>query len=445
MRQPLASGLVTHEDRDRARDRLSLRRAYQTHGPRRWLWLLWLSIGPGILVMLGENDAPSMLSYAATGSQFGIGFFLPFIVITFVMAVVVQEMAMRIGAVTHRGFSELMADRFGGMWGGFLLADLLFGNLLTLITEFIGIRAGLGYFHVPPPIAVSAAIVVIGVAITTGRYWTWERLIMALAIFNAVFVPIAILSHPAWSQVAGAMIRFSPMPVWNSNTVLVLVADIGATVTPWMIFFQQAAVADKGLTPADMHRGRLDTVLGAVLAAAFAVAAVVATSALFRHGISVTNYQTANFASALRPLVGRVGASLFALGIVEAGLVAAIAISTASAYAFAEVRGQSRSLNRPLKEAWSFYLTLIGVAVVAGAVVLIPHIPLELVVLLVNVVAVLSTPPIFLFLLLLANDRQVMGEWVNRTWQNWAAVAVGALITLAGLLFALSVLDPRLI
>ncbi len=445
MRHPAEPQGVTHEDRDRARDRLSLRRAYQTRGPRRWVWLLWLTIGPGILVMLGENDAPSMLSYAATGSQFGIGFFLPFILLTFAMAVVVQEMAMRLGAVSHRGFSELMADRFGGMWGGLLLVDLLFGNLLTLVTEFIGIRAGLGYFGVPPLAAVSGTIAVLAVAVTTGRYWTWERLIMALAILNAVFVPVAILSHPPWAQVGSALLTFTPLPAWSTNTVLILVADIGATVTPWMIFFQQAAVADKGLTPADVHRGRWDTVLGALLAAAFGMAAVIATSTLFRHGMSPHNYQTADFARALVPFVGRIGASLFALGIVEAGLVAAVAISTASAYALAEVTGASRSLNRPPREAAGFYLTLIGVALVAGAVVLIPHIPLELVVLLVNVVAVLSTPPIFLFLLLLANDRQVMGEWVNRPWQNWAACVVGALITLAGVLFAVSVLDPRLI
>src|SRR5215472_6846127 len=159
--------VITHEDIDRAHDR---KRVWETRA-QRGLWprarLLWLLIGPGILVMLGENDGPSMLSYAATGTRYGISFFLPFIVLTFVMAIVVQEMTVRLGAATHRGHAELIFDRFGPFWGWFSLIDLGIGNFLTLITEFIAIRAGLGFFGVPPWAAVLSALAVLYLALIT--------------------------------------------------------------------------------------------------------------------------------------------------------------------------------------------------------------------------------------------------------------------------------------
>src|SRR5215468_5330148 len=167
--------VVTHEDLDRARDRDRVRAARSGRGFSSRLRLLWLLIGPGILVMLGENDGPSMLSYAATGTRYGISFFLPFIVLTFVMAVVVQEMTVRLGAATHRGHAELIFDRFGPFWGWFSMVDLMVGNFLTLVTEFIAIRAGLGYFGIPPFVSVFAAWRVLFAALMAHRYWTWER------------------------------------------------------------------------------------------------------------------------------------------------------------------------------------------------------------------------------------------------------------------------------
>ena len=155
-------GEITHEDLDRARDRVAVERARRAGGARaslvRRLWPLWLLIGPGILVFIGENDAPSMLSYAATGAQYGIGFFVPFILVTFLMGFVIQEMTVRLGAVTHRGHAELIFDRFGRFWGRFAMGDLVVGNFLTLVTEFIGIRAGLSFFGVPPVVAVGGSM-----------------------------------------------------------------------------------------------------------------------------------------------------------------------------------------------------------------------------------------------------------------------------------------------
>ncbi len=440
---------LTHEDIDRAADRLAVARA-RSDGrhfrPFRRLRLLWLLVGPGVLVFLGENDAPSMLSYAATGARFGIGFFLPFVLLTFAMGFVVQEMTVRLGAVTHRGHAELIFDRFGRFWGWFAMGDLVLGNFLTLVTEFIGVRAGLGFFGVSPRVAVGGTLMIVVAATVTGRYWTWERITLGLAIFNAVFVPAALLAHPQWSAIGHAVLTWTPLPGGNRSEILLLImADIGATVTPWMLFFQQSAVVDKGMQPRDIAAGRLDTLLGMLLASLFGVATIVATSPLLEHGINAADFRAAQFAQALQPWIGRAGATLFALGIFEAGLVAAITISTSSAYAFGEVFGTGHSLNRPFREGWPFYAILLGSASVAAGLVLIPQAPLEYIVLTVNVVATLAMPPALAFLLLLVNDAEVMGEHVNKKWANVAGVTVAVLLVIAGFAYGLATVFPGLL
>jgi Mn2+/Fe2+ NRAMP family transporter len=439
-----AAVVITHEDIDRAhdRERVSATRARRGFRPR--LRLFWLLIGPGILVMLGENDGPSMVSYAATGARFGIGFFVPFIVLTFVMACVVQEMTVRLGAATHRGHAELIFDRFGPFWGWFSMIDLMVGNFLTLVTEFIAIRAGLGFFGVRPAVAVFAALVVLSVALMTHRYWTWERIILAAAMFNLVFVPVALLTHPHWGSVGRALVTWRPLPGGlTQDTVLVLLADIGATVTPWMLFFQQSAIADKGLTTHDIRFGRIDTVLGAALATVAALATMLATTPLFTHHMSAANFEAAEFAQALQPFIGQWGAALFALGIFEAGMVAAITISTSSAYAFGEVARRPHSLNLPFRQGRSFYLVLLVEAVAAAGLVLIPGIPLVYIVLMVNVIAVLAMPPALLFLYMLVNDREIMGELISPPWANVLALGVVIMLIAAGLLFGISVIAPN--
>jgi len=200
------------EDFKRARDRQRVHFFRAGQRPGRSLILLWLLMGPGILVMLGENDGPSMISYATTGAAYGVGFFLPFIVLTFVMAFIVQEMTVRLGAATKRGHAELIYERFGPFWGFFAMADLVLGNLLTLVTEFIAVRAGLGFFGVPPALAVLGAFLVVIAVVATQRYWTWERIVLSFAIFNLIFVPVAILAHPVSSEVVRAFFTWGPLP-----------------------------------------------------------------------------------------------------------------------------------------------------------------------------------------------------------------------------------------
>jgi Mn2+/Fe2+ NRAMP family transporter len=438
--------VITHEDVDRAHDRVRVSSARARRGFSSRARLLWLLAGPGVLVMLGENDGPSMLSYAATGAKFGIGFFLPFVVLTFGMAIVVQEMTVRLGAATHRGHAELIFDRFGPFWGWFSMLDLGIGNFLTLITEFIAVRAGLGFFGIPPWAAILLALIVLYTALLSHRYWTWERITLAAAAFNLIFIPVALMTHPHWRTIGHAFLNWRPLPGFNKDTLLIVLADIGATVTPWMLFFQQSATVDKGMTTKDIRFGRIDTVLGASLAAAAAIATILATAPLFAlaHTMTADNFQAAEFAQALVPIIGRFGASLFALGMVEAGIVAAITISTSSAYAFGEVARKPHSLNLPMGEGKSFYAVLTLCAMAAAAIVLIPGLPLVYVVLIVNVVAVLAMPPALVFLYMLVNDKDVMGNLVSPPWANVLAAGVVFVLTAAGILFGLTILFPNI-
>jgi len=435
---------LTREDVLRALDR---RQIQLTRSSGRRLRLLWLLAGPGALVMLGENDGPSMVSYATAGASYGIGFFVPFILLTFLMAYVVQEMTVRLGAATHRGHAELIFQRFGPFWGYFAMADLVFGNVLTLVTEFIAIQAGGLYFGIPSWLSVALGVLVVIASLAVRRYATWERVLMGLAVFNLLFVPAALYAHPSGAALASAIATWSPIPGGITNGFMTLVlASIGATVTPWMIFFQQSAVVDKGMTTADLSQGRWDTGIGAGLAAIAAIATLVAAAPLFEAHVDISAFASgADFATALRPLLGSTGATLFALGMIEAGLLAAMTISTSSAYAIGETIHRRHSLNLAFSQGRLFYGAAIVSALVAAAVVLIPGAPLLAMTLTVNVIATLLMAPALLLLLLLVNDREIMGRWANGWRGNLAGGTIVGVIALVGAAYGVITVFPDLL
>jgi Mn2+/Fe2+ NRAMP family transporter len=435
---------VTFEDVLRARDRLKV---LKSRAAKSSLRLLWLLAGPGVLVMLGENDGPSMVSYATSGATYGIGFFAPFILLTFLMAYFVQEMTVRLGVATHRGHSELIFQRFGPFWGYFAMGDLVFGNLLTLVTEFIAIQAGGLYFGLPSWLSVAIGVALVLGSLGFRRYVTWERALMGLAVFNLLFVPAALLAHPDGAALGHALAAWGPLPGGFTTAFLTLVlANVGATVTPWMIFFQQSAVVDKGMTRADLPQGRMDTAIGAILAAVAAIATLVATAPLFAAKVDVSQFASgADFATALQPLIGTTGATLFALGIIEAGLVAAMTISTSSSYALAETVSARHSLNLNFANGRLFYGAAIVSTLLAAGVVLIPGAPLLAMTLTVNVIATLLMAPALLLLLLLANDREIMGDLANGRWANLAGGTIVIAIALVGALYGVITAFPNLL
>jgi Mn2+/Fe2+ NRAMP family transporter len=427
---------LRHEDEDRSADRRRVHGARRSG--RRWL-LLWLLIGPGMLAMLGENDGPSMISYTATGATYGLGAFLPFTVLTFAMAIVCQEVCMRIGAVTHRGYGQLVLERYGRVWGWFNAGDLVFTNLVTLVAEFVSIRLGLAYFHLSAGVAAALGIALVLFTISGGRYWRWERIVLGMAMFNGLFLIAAILSHPDWGGVAHAFVTASPLPGGSLQTLLLLIAStVGATVTPWMIFFQQSASADKGLTPEDIRHGRYDTVAGGVLAAAFGCGAMIAGAALAtHHGASVNGLAAAGFPSALGRVVGRGVGTIFALGLIEAGAVAILTISASTGYAAGECVGAPHSMNYSARGAAIFYAANVGAAAIAAGVILIPGAPLLSIALNANVLATVLLPVALVFMVMLANDRALMGEFANRRVHNWVLGAIVVFVGLSGTAYAL--------
>jgi len=425
---------LTPEDLNRARDRERV--VLARHGHRR-LGLLWLLVGPGILAMLGENDGPSMLSYAASGATYGVGFFLPFIVLTFAAAVVVQEMAMRVGAVTHRGYQELVHQRFGHFWGWLSAVDLLVTNFVTVITELIAVRVGMAFFGVPPVVAVALALALVAFSIAGGRYWRWERIALGLAAFNLLFLVAGIMAGPDPKAVGHALLTWTPLPSGGLQLFLLLLAsDIGATVTPWMLFFQQSAVVDKGMTPRDIPQGRIDTAIGGVVAALAGCGALLAAAALYTHHVPGSHLQGAAFADLLRPIIGAPGAAVFSLGLIEAGALAMMTISASTAYALGEVLSGPHSFNRRLSDAPSFYAFNLSLALLAAIVVLIPGAPLLAITLNANLLATVLMPAALVLLLLLANDRELMGPQANRRSLNVAAGVVVVAVALAGCAYA---------
>ena len=441
---PPAGARLSPEDVLRARDR---RRVLKERSARHWLRLFWLLIGPGILVMLGENDGPSMVSYATTGATYGVGFFVPFILLTFVMAFAVQEMTVRLGAATHRGHAELIFERFGPFWGWFAMGDLVFGNVLTLVTEFVAIQAGGLYFGVPPLASVAIGVALVAVSLAFRRYATWERSVMALAIFNLLFIPAALYAHPDGAALVRAIGTWRPLHGGVTIAFLTLVmANIGATVTPWMIFFQQSAVVDKGLTTQDLTAGRLDTALGAVLAAIAAIATVVAAAPLFANGVDAFQIRQRRGLrhrpralyrrgrrDALCPRHDRGGRRRRDDDFDKLGL-------RAWRERAQEPQPQPRFLARRL-----FYGAAIASTVIAAAVVLIPGAPLLALTLTVNVIATLLMAPALLLLLILVNDREIMGGHANDWRGNLVGGTIVAGLVLIGAVYGIITVFPGLL
>jgi Mn2+/Fe2+ NRAMP family transporter len=427
----LAFPPLTEEDVARSWDRSRVHHA-RRHS-KRWR-LLWLLVGPGILAMLGENDGPSMIAYTTDGAQYGLGFFVPLIPVLFSMAFVCQEMCMRVGAVTHRGYGELVLQRFGRAWGWFGAADLTITNLVTLVGEFVAIRVGLAYFHFGSGVAVALGLTLVAFTLSGGRYWRWERIVLGMALFNGLFLLAAILVKPDVGAVASS-VDFAALPGGGSlNTLLLLLAStVGATVTPWMIFFQQSASADKGMTPSDLKHGRYDTAFGAVLAAIFGIGALVVGAALLaHHGSGIQGFAGAGFPGALKHVAGGAAGAVFALGLIEAGAVAILTISASTAYAAGECVGVSHSFNTSPRNAMVFYAANIGVALLAALVILIPGAPLLSITLNANVLATVLLPASLVLLAMLASDKGLMGPWVNRRSNNVIGIAIIAFVGLCG-------------
>ena len=403
-------------------------------------------IGPGILVMLGDNDAGGVVTYMQTGATYGIGLFLPLMIGLGFVAYLVQEMTIRLGAVTKRGHAEMIWKRYGPFWGAFSLFDLVVANVLTLMTEFIGIRIAGEVFGWPYGLTVPLAALFVILCLVYLRYWTWERLSLLIAAFNLVFVPIALLSHPDWTAVAQSFAGRGWIIAGGflSAPFLILIsANIGTTIAPWQLFFQQSCVVDKGLVPKDIEASRRDLIIGVVGMVLVAMALILLSGQYIHGQPGASHFDIQRMIATLQSRLGYWISRLFALGLLEAGLIASIVITASSSWAIGEAFDIPRSLNARPKQAWGFYAPGILSVAIAGGIVLLPHLALGFLNLTVQVVATIFMPAAMLFLLMLLNDRELMGDYVNSRTRNVLSIGIMVLLIVCNTLYGIAALWPH--
>jgi NRAMP (natural resistance-associated macrophage protein)-like metal ion transporter len=453
---------------------------------RRRTLILLAVLGPGIITMVADNDAGGISTYAQTGAKTGFSLLWVFIILV-PMAYYVQEMTVRLGAVTKRGHAEAIFDAFGPFWGWFSIFDLALINWLTLVTEYIGMTQALRLFHVPEVVTFLGVTALLLAIVLSGRYWTFEKITFFFCLFNLVYIPAAI-----WAMKTGNVAEGWPA-VWRgfysphfqfggaftgSMLITLLMANIGTTITPWQIFFQQSAVVDKGMDVRDIRFGKIDTLFGSLLTCVVAAFIIIATAGAFYHNpenpspdvvaadaaagrptegpwreIDKDYHSWRDIDSAAKtaeamPAVmgnehhwGQWARVLFAIGLFDAGLLGALCISLSTSWAVGEVFGWAHSLNKSVREAPWFYVAYVLMLLSAGVVSLVSSIDVQnMITIFVQVVAVTLLPAALIFLILLLNDEPLMGEYVNTRWQNVANWAIVVFVIAISTIFGISVL-----
>ncbi len=411
---------------------------------RRRLLTLLAIVGPGLIVMVGDNDAGGVSTYAQAGQDFGYSLLWTLLLLIPVL-IVNQEMVVRLGAVTGVGYARLIRERFGRSWGWFSAGGIFLLNFLTISTEFMGVSLAGEYFGLRPAIVVPvAAVLLVGITVS-GNFRRWERAMFVFLFASLLVLPLAVLSHPE----GGAALRGFVIPGveggLTSNSALLIVAIVGTTVAPWQMFFQQSNVIDKRITPRWLDYEKADTVLGAFVVVIGAAAIMMATASAFSGTAEFGRYRDAlHIAQGLHTNISPAAGAIFALLLFDASIVGASAVTLATSYAFGDVFGLRHSLHRGVREAKLFYASYTGMVALAAAIVLIPYAPLGLITTAVQAMAGIMLPSTTVFAVLLCNDRQVLGPWVNRPWLNAvAAVIVGAMLVLSAIL-VVSTVAPSL-
>jgi Mn2+/Fe2+ NRAMP family transporter len=401
----------------------------------RWRRLRTLMVitGPGLIVMVGDNDAGGVATYAQAGQNYGMGLLWTLALLIPVLYVN-QEMVLRLGAVSRVGHARLIFERFGKFWGAFSIGDLLILNALTIVTEFIGVSLALGFLGCPKIIAVPAAAVLLFAVVAGGSFRRWEGLMFLLIAVNVLIIPMVLLVHPTLQGTVGGLMPQFPGGV-NSTVLLLVVAIVGTTVSPWQLFFQQSNVVDKRITARWVPYARADLVIGIVVVMAGATVLMAVTAFGLAGTADVGNFTDAGaVATSLADHLGKTVAVLFAIILLDASLIGANAIGLATTYAIGDAMGRRHSLHWKVTEAPLFYGGYAFLLAVSAAVAFSPDHILGLVTQGVQALAGVLLPSATVFLVLLCNDRAVLGPWVNTVRQNiiaWTIVWSLVLLSLA--------------
>ncbi len=412
------------------------------HSLRSRLLALLAIMGPGLIVMVGDNDAGGVATYSQAGQNYGTSLLWVLLLLIPVL-IVNQEMVVRLGAVTGVGHARLILERFGRFWGWFSVIDLFVLNFLTVVTEFIGVSLALGYFGVSQYIAVPIAAAALVAITATGSFRNWERSMFVFVFANLLVIPLFFMAHPKASPIIHHFFIPGVQGGFTSTSVLLIIAIVGTTVAPWQLFFQQSNVIDKRITPRWINYERLDTCIGAFIVV-LGAGALICVSAFAFHGPPYFGQFTdaGGTASGLEKTLGSTAGAFFALVLLNASLIGAGALTLSTSYAFGDIVGAKSSLHRSFRDAKGFYALFALVVVGAAAIVLIPGAPLGVITLAVQALAGVLLPSASMFLLLLCNDRQVLGPWVNGVWINVLATLIVSTLLLLSLILMASTLFP---
>jgi len=399
-------------------------------------------VGPGLIVMVGDNDAGAFGTYTQAGQNYGTSLLWTLLMLVPVLYVN-QEMVLRLGSVSGVGHARLIFARFGKFWGSFSLIDLMMLNALTIVTEFIGVTLGLEYLGLPKAWGVAAAAVVTIGAASTGSFRRFERAMMVLVFASLVLIPIAFMLHPPIARLThDFVIPGMPKGGRLSDVMLLIIAIVGTTVAPWQLFFQQSYVVDKRITPRFIAYEKVDLALGIVLVIVGAAAMMAFTAAAFGRPEFGQFTDARAVAVGLQHAGGRLPGVLFAIALIDASIIGAGAVSLASAYAIGDVFKLNHSLHRKPLEALGFYLVYAGLIALAATLVLIPNVPLGLLTNAVQTLAGVLLPGATVFLLLLSNDKAVLGPWRNGPWLNLLTGAIIAVLVMLSIILTASVAYP---
>jgi Mn2+/Fe2+ NRAMP family transporter len=407
----------------------------QDRPARRPLWrnamVFMAVVGPGLITASVDNDAGGIATYSVAGAQFGYKLLWTLIPIT-VALIVVQEMSARMGVVTGKGLADLIRENYGVKVTFWVSTALIVANLANTIAEFSGVAASLQIFHIPRWISVPATAAGVWLLVFKGNYRVVEKVFLVACLFYVAYPLSAGLAHPDWGTVLSEMV----VPHFESSSayVAMLVGMVGTTIAPWMQFYLQSAVVEKGVKLEDYRYSRLDVVAGCLVTDLVALSIVVACAAtLFQVGVRVETADQA--ALALAPLAGRYASWLFAFGLFNASFFAAAILPLSTAYYVCEAFGWESGINRKYAEAKQFYWLYSSIVGIGAAVVLIPRLPLVQIMLISQVANGVLLPFILIFMLLLVNKKKLMGEHRNGPWFNGIAwVTTVLMIALTGYL-----------
>jgi NRAMP (natural resistance-associated macrophage protein)-like metal ion transporter len=400
---------------------------------RRFVFLFSV-IGPGLITAAVDNDAGGIATYSIAGANFGYGMLWAVIPITFLL-VIVQEMCARMGVVTGKGLADLIRENFGLRITLFLMIGLLFANFFVTISEFAGIAAAAGLFGLSRYIALPVCVVFVLFTVLKFNYKSLEKFFLLMIFFYLSYIISGFLSNPDWGDVVKE--TFIPSFSLTAPYLILLVGVVGTTITPWMQFYLQSSVVEKGLGLKDYVYSRAEVVLGCILTdfVSFFIIVVCGT-VLYANGIGIET--AADAARALQPLAGEYAFILFAVGFFGAALFGAFILPISTSFYVCEALGWESGVNKTFSEAREFYMILILLTVAAAGTVLIPDMPLIPLIVAAQVVNGILLPFILIPILLLVNNRKLMGDHVNPPWLNVVAWAASILLILTSLLMVVT-------